>query len=161
MSLETQRLAKQKMSQKAKIQCAGAGNPMYGKTHTPSAIQKIFAKRPMNNLEKYVADYFDFNNIEYYHNFFINGDSTHSYDFKIKGIKLLIEIDGDYWHGGPKYVKYFHNVDSVKSNDVLKTEIAENSGFKLIRFWESDIENNSERVFNEILTTIREMRICK
>jgi len=131
-------------------------NPMKGKTHTPEAIKKIFEHRKMNKLEKLVATILDKNSIKYYFQYFINKDGIcKSYDFKIKNKLILIEVDGDYWHGGPGH-KYeqFYDVKSVQRNDELKDDLAQQNGFKILRFWESDIKDNSDIVMerlNEII----------
>jgi very-short-patch-repair endonuclease len=115
----------------------GEKNGMYGKTHTPEAIKKIMTKRPMNKLEKRVADLLDEHNIDYHYQFFLNRDGVcKSYDFKIKGQPIILEIDGDYWHGGPKAEKYtpFFDLESNMENDKFKNKFAEEHGFKVLRF---------------------------
>jgi len=64
------------------------------------------------------------------------------YDFKIKGKKILIEVDGDYWHCNPK--KYPDGPINKKQqfaikNDKFKNLLAKKSGYTLIRVWEEDI----------------------
>ena len=58
----------------------------------------------------------------------------------------LIEIDGDYWHCNPnKYASdYFHKnikmtAQQIWDRDKKKTGICIELGYKIIRFWESDI----------------------
>lgn len=150
---------RKKLSEIAKIRMRGAGNPMFGKTHTPEAIQKIISQRGMTNIEKKIGDFLKENSIEFYFQFFINSDSKHSYDFKIKGIPLIIETDGDYWHGGPGCEKHFFKVEECKFNDVLKTKIAKEHGYDIIRFWQSEIEQNFDLVKNKILTEINNRKI--
>jgi len=59
--------------------------------HTSETIEKIFAKRPMNKLEKFVSSILDKNNIKYHFQFFLKNkeDICKSYDFKIKGKNIL------------------------------------------------------------------------
>jgi very-short-patch-repair endonuclease len=131
----------------------GEKNGMYGKTHTPEAIKKIMTKRPMNKLEKRVSEILTEAGIKFHFQYFLNRDGIcKSYDFKIKGKSLLIEIDGDYWHGGPASKKYkaFHELDKTQRNDEFKNEFAEDNGFEIYRFWESQIKTNP----NIILETI-------
>ena len=154
MDDETKENAKQKISKKTAMRCVGEGNPMYGRKHSSETIQKILTMRPKNKLEEKVAVFLEENGIDYYFQFFINNDSTHSYDFKIKGKNLIFEIDGDYWHGGPGCKLHFFDVEKTKINDRLKTEIAQNRGYKLIRFWGSEIENNFDLVKKKILEEI-------
>jgi len=145
--------SKQKMSTTriTKGLSKGKNNPMFGKTHTPEAVRKIFNHRKMNKLEQLVADTLDANNIEYYFQFFITeNDVCKSYDFKLKGQNIIIEVDGDFWHGNPKQNNHWKDVDKVQDNDKLKTKLAEDRGFTLLRFWESDIKNNPNIILEHI-----------
>jgi very-short-patch-repair endonuclease/predicted nucleic acid-binding Zn ribbon protein len=118
------------------------GNEPWTKTHphTSETIEKIFKKRKMNKLEKFVSYILDKNNIQYIYQFFLSKDGVcKSYDFKIKDTNILLEIDGDYWHGGPSLDKHFYKLDEVRDNDEFKKIFAESNGFRLIRIWESEI----------------------
>ena len=79
---------RKKISETRKERGCGIGekNSMYGKTHSPEAIKKIFSHRKMNKLEKLVADTLDKAGIKYTFQFFITDNGIcKSYDFKIKG----------------------------------------------------------------------------
>jgi len=88
------------------------------------------------------------------------------YDFLVEG-KMLIEVDGDYWHGktvattneGDSLKQKKYNIIANKKNDIIKNFVAKRRGLPLLRFWESDIEDKREEVikaivekFNEIVT---------
>jgi very-short-patch-repair endonuclease len=67
-------------------------------------------------------------------------------DLCIPEKKILIEVDGDYWHCNPnKYSSdYFHTgkmltAQQIWDKDKQKNEISKELGYKMIRFWESDI----------------------
>ena len=61
------------------------------------------------------------------------------YDFYIPEKHLLIEVDGIYWHG--RGVKKLNSTQKrVRINDWFKNILAFNCGYKLIRFWEDQIE---------------------
>ena len=123
----------------------GKNNPMYGKKQSIETIKKIFSYRKMNKLESNVANILTENGIRYYFQFFITDNSVcKSYDFKIKNRPILIEVDGDYWHGGPGTNSYYKKVDEIRENDKIKNKIATQNGYKLFRFWESDIKKNPE-----------------
>jgi G:T-mismatch repair DNA endonuclease (very short patch repair protein) len=131
----------QKMSKSHKGLLAGEKNPMYGRTHTPEAIEKIFAKRPMNRLEKLVADWLDKNSIQYSFQFFITeGGVCKSYDFQIKNTNIILEVHGDYWHGGEGADKHVFNVDEVIQNDNTKRELASNRGYDVRVVWEHQLK---------------------
>ena len=64
-----------------------------GVKRSTETINKIFSKRPMNKLEKFVSNILDENNIKYTHQFFLNKDGIcKSYDFKIKDTNILRNI---------------------------------------------------------------------
>jgi very-short-patch-repair endonuclease len=132
----------------------GQGNEPWTKNnqHTPGTIEKIFQKRPMNKLEQFVASILDKNDIKYIYQFFLKTKDgiCKSYDFKIKNVNLLIEIDGDYWHGGPGVGKHFYKLDEVKINDQIKNQLASENGYSLIRIWESDIYNQPDILIQKI-----------
>jgi very-short-patch-repair endonuclease/predicted nucleic acid-binding Zn ribbon protein len=129
------------------------GNSPWTKTnpHTAETIKKIISHRPMNNLEKLVSEILDMYDIPYIHQFYINDKNIiKSYDFKIKNKKILLEIDGDYYHGGPGCEKYFFKIDEVRINDVLKSKIALSHGYNLIRIWESEINSNPQIIIDKL-----------
>jgi G:T-mismatch repair DNA endonuclease (very short patch repair protein) len=122
-------------------------SPFKGKTHTPEAIKKIFQNKPMNKLEKRVADYLDGLGIDYTFQFFINVDGVcKSYDFKIKNSNIILEIHGDYWHGGSGVMEHVFNVNETIENDKLKQKIASDRGYDVVVIWESEIKENIDIV---------------
>lgn len=145
--------SKDKMSKTALLNAAKSDykNGMAGKTHTPEAIEKIFSHRKMNKLERLVASILDENNIPYRFQFFINKNGVcKSYDFKLKDSNIIIEVDGDFWHGNEKSKVKFDKYETVRKNDELKTMIACEEGYTLIRLWESDIKKDSSIIINSI-----------
>lgn len=57
-------------------------------------------------------------------------------DFICREKKLIIEIDGGQ-----------HNTDENIEYDAKRTEYLKSRGYKVIRFWNNDIDNNIEGVF--------------
>ena len=97
-----------------------------------------------SKLEEKFAQILNALNIQYIQQFYVR-EIKGLYDFKIKGTNILIEVDGDYWHCNPNIDKckvptqqwHFDNLE----RDTRKTTWAESNGYKLIRFWEYDINN--------------------
>jgi len=155
--LKRSKKTKQLQSQRAyeRVEKDDYVNGMSGKTHTPEAVKKIFKYRKMTDPEQSVANMLDENKIGYHFQFFITeNDVCKSYDFKLKGTNIIIEVDGDYWHGGPGVKKPHFRVNETKENDILKTKLAENRGYEVYRFWESEIKKDKEKIFNKILELI-------
>jgi very-short-patch-repair endonuclease len=110
----------------------------------------------MTDIEQLVALMLDQTNIPYYSQFFITHDNdTFAYDFKLKGLPILIEVDGDYWHGGPGVNQYVPFINEVQDKDKLKTEIAQQHGYTVLRFWGSDIKERPFWVIQQLLSHIQ------
>ena len=76
---------------------------------------------------------------------------TAIFDFIIFNKNILIEVDGDFHHCNPnskhKIPIYPIQLKTV-GNDIRKNRIAEDNNFKLLRFWETDINDNQESIIN-------------
>lgn len=145
---------KEKLSQiaKARVLQPDYKNPMLGRTHTPESIAKICKDRVGSSLELKVIEILKEMELPFIHQFFVTKDGrSYSYDFKLKGLPILIEADGDYWHGGPGVNKHFVHVESVKKNDLEKERIAMGRGYDLIRVWESEINTTPYLLKERIL----------
>lgn len=130
----------------------GKNNPMFGKTHTPEAIAKIFSHRKMNKLEALVAEQLDKASIPYHFQYFINeGGICKSYDFKIDGKPIIIEVDGDFWHGNPNKKYHYEKVNDVRQNDIIKDELAKKRGIRVVRLWESDIKKDPSIILKHVV----------
>jgi very-short-patch-repair endonuclease len=143
----------------------GINHPFYGKKRpehsklmkTPEMLEKIFAKRSMTDIEQMMALMLDQIDVKYYSQFFLVHEAdTYAYDFKLKDLPILIEVDGDYWHGGPSADIHVPFVNEVKEKDILKTKIAEHYGYTVIRFWGSDINERPFWVIQQLLTHMNE-----
>ena len=144
--------AKISAAQKANAQKPGYRNPMQGRTHTHESIKKIIQKRSNTSIERLVAKALDGAKIKYRQQFFLrhNNNKTYAYDFKIKNKPILIEVDGDYWHGGPGCKKHFYMVEQVKRNDAVKDEAAKTSNYLLIRVWGSEVKKDPDIVVERL-----------
>jgi very-short-patch-repair endonuclease len=126
-------------------------NPMQGKTHSMESLKKIFSKRSMTAPEKKIANLLESKKIKYHTQFFISNCGTvFSYDFKIQKRPIIIEVDGDYWHGGPGVEKYWFGVNKTRETDIKKDELAKSRGYKVLRLWESDINTSPENCLKQI-----------
>jgi very-short-patch-repair endonuclease len=78
------------------------------------------------------------------------------YDFYLPELKILIEIDGDYWHLNPNIYKTPINEIQEKNviNDKIKNEWALLNGIVLLRFWESDIYFNRSKIIKILKSKI-------
>lgn len=74
----------------------------------------------------------------------------YNYDFLINE-KIILEINGDMWHGNPKIYSsgdYVFSgrilVDDLWEKDDRKSKIAIDNGYKILVLWESDIKSSSD-----------------
>lgn len=132
----------------------GHNNPMFGKTHTEEALRKIFDKRSMTKPEQKLRDILEELQITYKSQFFIKDNTrTFSYDFYLPEHHTIIEVDGDYWHGGPGVSEYWHGVETTKESDNLKDSVAQERGYTVIRLWESQL-NTDKKLIIDILQSV-------
>jgi very-short-patch-repair endonuclease len=94
-------------------------------------------------------------NLDYACQYYVK-DIKGFYDFYLFNKKILIEVDGDFWHckpdskySDPKYAAQRINLIT----DAKKNKWAADNNIKLIRFWESDIKKNPDLV----TATLKEM----
>lgn len=89
--------------------------------------------------------------LRYTYQFWIN---RRSYDFRINNTKLLIEVQGDYWHANPyRYKKddLIHYPDGWKKaseiwdRDRKKQKNAEKYSYKIIYIWEKQIKDSNDK----------------
>lgn len=114
---------------------------LYGKYSWQIANDAL--KLIKTNIEIIIENILIKNNIVYQYQYEIEYDGERKiYDFFIPKYNLLIEADGDFWHGNPsKFPKssLLEVQQNNQKNDKIKEQIAKKYGFKLIRFWEEDI----------------------
>ena len=108
--------------------------------------KKPHPKYGTSKLEnKFAKEFLDKLGIEYEEQFEAK-DIKRFFDFKIKG-RVLIEIDGDYYHS---YGKVYEEMNPMQKKnatvDALKNKWAHSNGYKLIRIWEHDINENPKKV---------------
>jgi very-short-patch-repair endonuclease len=123
-----------------------------------SAIKNILksGKVKRSKLEYKFETLLELLQIHFQHSFYISSIKK-IYDFYLPDYNILIEIDGDFWHCNP--IKHSEPVCKTQEiniiNDKFKTEWAQTNGYKLLRFWENDINNNILEVKKTLLENIK------
>lgn len=105
-----------------------------------------------SKLENTFSNILTLLNINHSRSFYIK-DIKAFYDFYLPDHNIIIEVDGDFWHTNP--IKYPDGPTckcQIKNliNDEKKNKWAVNNGYKMLRFWENDINNNIS-IVKEIL----------
>jgi G:T-mismatch repair DNA endonuclease (very short patch repair protein) len=81
---------------------------------------------------------------------------AYNWDFIFKN-KVIIEVQGDFWHGNPKRYKKGDillnglTVDMVWNKDYRKKKKVENYGYRVYYLWETDINNMDDCELKETL----------
>jgi hypothetical protein len=114
--------------------------------------------RNPKSTEKRMAKILDQNNIYYIRNFSLsyyeNGKTKwRLFDFLVEG-KLLIEMNGNYFHANPKFYNKDDEIVIHKSSrkakgiweyDAKKMKLGKDSGYKTIVLWEADFIGMSDK----------------
>jgi very-short-patch-repair endonuclease len=106
-----------------------------------------------SKLENLFANILDLLDIKYSTKFYAK-DIKAFYDFYIPEHNIIIEVDGDFWHCNPDSKHSEAKYESQKKNlvrDKEKEQWTINNGYKLLRFWENDINNNIKQVKQTLL----------
>jgi len=116
---------------------------------------KILTNRGMTKPEKIMKDILKGAiGVKYKYQKQVGG---YHYDFHIRDTNILIEVDGDFWHckPGSKYeIPKMKEQVSNMENDKVKDEVAKSNGYTLLRFWESDIQENRLSVVKRLVENL-------
>lgn len=127
---------------------------LYGKHSWEIAMANL----PKNGtrIERKIANILLEHNINFEQQFriYTEGRKYKQYDFFLPQYNILIEADGDYWHGNPNIFSSFDKIQSKNhKNDIYKNTLAIKKGYQIKRFWETDIHKKDfESVFLITLT---------
>ncbi len=80
------------------------------------------------------------------------------FDFHLKESNVLVEINGDYWHGNPEVYEQFSWYQiRVQKKDLDKRNIAIGRGYNYLDVWEKDLNDDKKSVVDRMV----EMGIIK
>lgn len=71
-------------------------------------------------------------------------------------VKLIVQVDGCYWHECPKHGS--GKFPNKRDADKRLTNLAQRSGWTVLRFWEHNIRHSLERVVSTINSKLQELR---
>jgi transposase-like protein len=77
------------------------------------------------------------------------------YDFYLPKFNLIVECNGDYWHGHPRIFPK-PNVEQIKGRkrDLCKSELAKKAGYAIYFIWESEVNASQYLVVTLLLRLI-------
>lgn len=69
------------------------------------------------------------------------------FDFYIPSKNLVVEVDGNYYHGDEKIYEILSPMQKRnKKNDIYKESMARGLGYKIERVWESELKDEYRKV---------------
>lgn len=113
----------------------------HGKKSILIANEALF-KMSSTGIEDKIFEILSYNCIRFEKQFIVYYDEGKYkiYDFYLPEHNVLIEADGDYWHGNPDKFSELNEQQKINvDNDKFKNELAKKCGYELIRFWGSEI----------------------
>lgn len=119
------------------------------KTKTPRKKRPHKQEYGTSKLEeRFAKEFLDKLGVEYTYQFKAESIGRY-YDFYIPSVRLIIEIDGSYYHSDPRLFEGKELSPMQKKNkrvDELKNRWALEHGIPLLRIWEKDINENPSMV---------------
>ncbi len=90
-------------------------------------------------------------------------------DISIKKYKLAIFVDGDFWHGRDysdhrvhTNKKYWDNkIRRNMERDLEQTILLRDAGWDVLRFWETEIQEDVARCATEVIQTIGKRKLLR
>lgn len=161
-SKEEQEILSKKMSDG---QCAlRNSNPEYYKM-IKSKGGKVTMSKPQSyeksSIEVIVENWLIEHNVDFEYSPIMGSDGKiYQYDFIIHKKRILIEVQGDYWHGNPNLFNEIGDNEKRKLNDIQKKNIkrdgcklkfAHEHNFEVIYIWEEDIKNGDFSKLDKLL----------
>jgi very-short-patch-repair endonuclease len=107
-----------------------------------------FGTKYISSNEKILQKLLDELNITYIFQKRIDYNKNKFYiaDFLLNSSNIILEAQGDYWHGNPKVFPVPSNTQLLKiANDAKRKSILEDLGYKVIYIWEYDLIHNYQQ----------------
>ena len=84
-------------------------------------------------------------------------------DIAFLGKRVAVFVDGCFWHGCPRhYTKpaenasfWFAKVEKNRTRDARNNQAVESLGWKVLRFWECEVEKELDRVVDRIRSCLQ------
>ncbi len=103
---------------------------------------QIFPKKD-TSIEVKIQNFLKILKIEFYTHYWMNIKHNYQCDILIPSKNIVIECDGDYWHGNPNIFKDNKLTERIlKQREIDKNRTTElnKKGFKVLRLWENEIK---------------------
>ena len=137
-------------------------------------IAKTFSTQVKNGfynskLELRICKALEELNISYTRQFHLKG-YKHPYDFHLCDTKIIIEVNGDFWHANPliyeendivKLPETRRKAKEIWERDKKHIDKANSMGYKVISIWEYDIKKlNEKELIDYVIKTLNDLDIA-
>lgn len=118
----------------------------YGVKRVLSPALHSFKPKTEDQVEEILREL----DIPYSRSFYLKG---RQYDFLLPNAKLIIEVNGDFWHANPAKYKADDVLPQPKRNitaqalwdkDMAKKQLAESCGYRVVAIWEHDLKTKTK-----------------
>lgn len=121
--------------------CDKTTKKKYGKSSLKMCLNSSRKNKKGTSIECKIIEILDKNKVSYKKQFSIKKFIV---DFYLPNQNLVIEADGDYWHGNPNKYNEFDKIQKKRRKiDKRKNNTLKKLGYNLIRFWGSEIKNSN------------------
>jgi len=138
--------------------------------HSDKAYKNNIKGYNISKLETRIQEILNEMGISYTTQFCLKNEKMRRfYDFLLIDIKLIIEVNGDYWHANPKLYKENDILNYKKFGtrtakdmwikDEFKKDFAEKKGYIVMYIWESEINENKYNLTNFVINKIKNFEI--
>ena len=106
-------------------------------------------KRDETTIECFVKNFLISSNVPFVFNTQLTKEFKYRPDFCITSKKVIIEVQGDYWHSNPLF---YDDEDCTlkqiasREKDAIKKEYYESLGYTVVYVWESEIKTDPKNV---------------
>jgi very-short-patch-repair endonuclease len=128
----------------------GDKKPLRNKKNTKPQVKKHPQYGTSKLEDDFAREFLDKLGVEYTYQFEAK-DIGRFFDFYLPKHNLIVECDGDFWHGNPEKYKEEElrgHQKRAQRVDEYKTKWALLHGIPILRFWESDIRKNPKKVMD-------------
>jgi len=152
---------RKKISNSLKGVNAGKNNPFYGKHHSEQTKMEMRRKRrniisPVKDtsIEVKVQDFLKQLGIKFLTHQYMKINHGYQCDIFIPSMNIVIECDGDYWHGNPDFFKgekVTGKMIKQREKDECRTKELIEKGYNVLRLWEHEIRSmNMDEFLNRL-----------
>jgi G:T-mismatch repair DNA endonuclease (very short patch repair protein) len=119
-----------------------------------------FSKKDPNKLESRISSCLTDLQIGHKYSHYV---ARRQFDFLINGTKILLEVNGDFWHANPsiyqpdhilKFIKGYLTAQDIWNRDKQKIDLAKKHHYHTIILWESEIRSKSDEELKDWLINL-------